>query len=120
MNHPVGGRGTTVIVWEKMRQGDSLKAAQRSSRMFAGSSVRQFWDENSDTGRLVAESLGLAVPVAWDIYIFLEEGARWDDSGALPARDWIHQLRGTHPERFKTGADIARHLQQVVEALTAR
>lgn len=109
-----------MIVWVNMLEGDSMEAAQRSSRMFAGTDVGQFWDENNDTGRLVARSLGLAVPVAWDIYIFLEEGARWDASGALPAHDWIHQLGSTHPERFRTGADIARHLNQVVESLTAR
>lgn len=75
-----------------MLSADNLDAALAQEALFQDERVAQYWDPERVLGRLVSQTLNLATPIAWDIYLLYPPGARWEGD-RLPVPDfWMHQL----------------------------
>ena len=75
-----------------MLPADNLQAALAQEAYFQDERITQFWDGERDLGRLVAKTLKLKDPIAWDVYLVYGRGKTWERE-ILPAPDfWMHQL----------------------------
>lgn len=80
---------------------DSKLMAARSSRQFEDTRMKQFWDGKQAFGYEVGRSLNHPEHAAWDIYMFYDAQAVWEDSLPPPAR-WFIQM---DPEMWAEVAD---------------
>ncbi len=107
------------IVWIDMLPGDSEVTAKRSAQMISSPRASHFHDPSHLAGRAIASSLGWEDDVAWDVYLFYEEGAEWTEGPPRPY-EWMHQLGGWYkadPDRFRTGEDLVRELHRTTQDL---
>lgn len=108
------------VVWVDMVPGDDRRSAQRSARIFRDPAVRQFHDPEARSGSRVAESLGGdGSEPAWDVYLFYDRQADWDDRPPEPAH-WAHQLGGVPQEyaaHYRTGANLEQWLRSTAGAM---
>lgn len=110
------------IIWIDMLRGDNAEAAAKSAKMFDDPRVRQFHDPRSSrlAGKAFAHGLiREGAGVAWDIYMFYDKHARWDDNPPKPI-DYMHQLGGgrrADAERFHSGDELVSELRKSMERL---
>jgi hypothetical protein len=109
------------IAWIPMVSGDDHDAAVELSNLFASDArVTQFDDSNRLLGTAVGEQLlHEGGGVAWDMYMFFDEEARWDDGLPQPTH-WIHQLSGTKradPALFRTGDALRTSILELTEVI---
>ena len=110
------------IIWIDMLRSDNAAAAAQSAKMFDDPRVRQFHDPRGSrlAGKAFAhELIREGAGVAWDIYIFYDRDARWDENPPKPI-DWMHQLGGgrrADPERFHAGAELVSELHKSMERI---
>jgi len=104
-----------TIVWIDMLADDSANAAASAKRMFDDGRVTQFHDQQRIAGKAFARSLGWPAGTAWDVYMFYESAAVWDDAPPAPAA-WAHQLAG-HPHadasRYRRGEALVEELRRL-------
>jgi hypothetical protein len=75
-----------------MLKEDDLDAAIAQEETFQDERLSRYWDGERVFGRLVSQTLQLATPVAWDIYLLYSPGAIWQGK-TMPRPDfWMHQL----------------------------
>lgn len=111
------------MVWINMLEGDTEAAARHAAAAFTGNRrVHQFHDAERRLGRHVAQVLGgESDAVAWDIYLFYEEGSTWTQELPVPSH-WVHQLTtsGWAPSgRYFAGDDLSEELHQSMGRLLA-
>ena len=101
-----------------MLPGDSEETAQKSAGTLDDPRVLHFYDPNKRSGKAVADTIGWAGKVAWDIYLFYSEGGEWGKEPPLPT-DWMHQLSDSRAdrERYYTGDDLAKELYKAAKKL---
>lgn len=109
------------IVWVPMYAADTLEAAKKASLIFAGEDrVAQYFDGDRHFGLKLAESLGAGdLQVAWDIYLFYDEEAIWDDLLPTPM-EWVHQLQSSSwadPKRLFAGSALFKRLQEILKTI---
>ena len=109
------------IVWIKKLSGDSEQTAQKAAAMFKDHRVVHFYDSNQSSGKAIANRLGWAGRVAWDIYLFYEVGVEWANTAPQPAY-WMHQLkdRWAHKAHFRTGDGLVEELSNAMTKLINR
>lgn len=105
------------LIWIPMLADDTETAIEQAASEFADEEVSQFADPNRIAGKSLAEALGAADGIAWDIYMFYESVAQWTSSPPEPT-DWVHQLASsswTPPERYRCGCsdDLTESLRQL-------
>jgi hypothetical protein len=103
-----------------MLTGDSEKTATQKAMRFNDPRVRQFWDPDQHSGKVVAESLGYNGRVAWDIYLFYAPEGKWLQHPPEPA-GWMHQISEGWADRdhFFTGDDLMKELYDTAQGLLA-
>jgi hypothetical protein len=80
------------LVWIPMLPADNLQSAIAQEAYFQDERITQYWDAERGLGRLVAQTLKLKDPIAWDVYLVYGRGKTWERE-ILPAPDfWMHQL----------------------------
>lgn len=110
------------IVWIDMLPNDNAAAAAKSAKIFDDPRVRQFHDSRATrlAGKAFAHGLiREGAGVAWDIYMFYDKDARWDDHPPEPI-EWMHQLSGgrrADPERFHSGDELVSELRKSMKRL---
>ena len=106
------------IVWINMLPEDSLEAAAPSINVLNDKRCRHFYDPNQIVGKSIAELVGWSSQVAWDIYLFFEPGAVWQDTPPEP-RYWMHQLKDqwADAENYYTGNELEIELFRSMENL---
>lgn len=108
-----------AFVWIDMVAGDSRATADKMAASIRDPRAEHLHDVNKAAGRVIAESLGSAGKVAWDIYLLYPPASRWSDQ--LPqAIDWAHQLDETEfagPSRYRSGAALSAKLHEWMEKL---
>lgn len=98
-----------------MLTADDLGAAIAQEASFQDERISQYWDGELAFGRLVAQTLKLSAPVAWDIYLLYLPGAMWMGD-RLPIPDfWMHQL----DERPDLRLDPDRLMAEAQKAIEA-
>jgi hypothetical protein len=94
---------------------DDLAAANAQEPIFHDERVSQYWDGERALGRAVSQTLKLAAPVAWDIYLLYSPGAKWDGE-RIPTPDfWMHQLN-EHPDLLLDPDRLMAEVQRAIEA----
>ena len=104
------------IVWIDMLPSDNEGAARKSSAIFKDEPrVRQFYDPNQRTGRAFARGLlNKGGGVAWDIYLYYDKDALWQDTLPEPV-EWFHQLGGgrrADANKFRPGDKLTAALKK--------
>ena len=109
------------IVWIKKLSDDSEQTAQKAAAMFKDHRVVHFYDSNQSSGKAIANRLGWAGRVAWDIYLFYEVGVEWANTAPQPAY-WMHQLkdRWANKAHFRTGDGLVEELSNAMTKLINR
>jgi copper chaperone CopZ len=106
------------VVWIDMLRSDNQAAALQSSALFGDPPdprLKQFHDPNQRTGRAFAHDL--LYPgggVAWDIYLYYDKDAVWNDTLPEPV-EWYHQLSGgrrADPTLFRPGTKLTTTLRE--------
>jgi hypothetical protein len=111
------------LIWIEILPTDSLAAAERMAAGMSDSRVQHYFDPRET--HLAGQALARGIireggGPAWDVYLFFDREARWDDVPPLPI-DWCHQLSGgqrADPTRFAGGV-VAERLHESMHALTA-
>ncbi len=99
-----------------MLAADDLNAALEREAYFQEARIHQYWDGERVFGRLAARSLGLAAPIAWDIYLLFSPGTIWKGE-KMPAPDfWMHQL-DERPDRFLDPLKLVAEVQKALHTL---
>ena len=90
---------------------DSEEKARVEAGHFSDPRIHHYYDPNKRSGTAIADSLGYADRVAWDIYLFYTADAAWTDSPPKPTA-WMHQLSETWLDRqhHHSGDDLVREL----------
>lgn len=88
------------------------------ARELADPRIRWFHDPERRAGRAIAASLGAAGKVAWDVYLFFDAGAEWDDQPPAP-RQWVHQLDDAwaDPARLRFGDQLEPELGRLLRSV---
>ena len=109
------------IIWIHMLESDSKEAAREAARMMDDPRVRQFHDPERLVGRAIAGSLGSEDRIAWDFYLFYEQGLEWGERPPAPTA-WAHQLSAdwTDPARFHWAEDLVKELEQLMSELAGK
>ncbi len=99
------------LVWIKMTPDDTLLAAKGIAQTFDDTRVEQFYDPFQKSGTVIARTLPVNAPIAWDIYLFYKARLRWDDNPPKPTA-WMHQMSDTDPEsrHLRCSDDLADSL----------
>lgn len=90
-----------------MMPGDNFASATGSAKnLFSDTHAAQFHDPERRAGEAFAKTLGAASgKVAWDFYMFFDEGEVWEKKAPLP-KAYLHQLKGgswVSKEQFREG-----------------
>lgn len=105
------------IVWINILENDTeMMAIEAAGRFIADSRVLHFYDPQKRTGKAIARSLGGTGEVAWDVYMFYEKGAEWDEDPPRPS-EWMHQLKGSNwasAAHYYTGEDLVAELDKAI------
>lgn len=106
------------IVWIKKLPRDSEQTAKKAAEIFTDHRVCHFYDQDQIAGKEIANSIGWDGHVAWDIYLFYEPSADWNDIPPKPT-NWMHQLKNSwaHKTHFRTGDDLVNELFNTMTAL---
>jgi len=106
------------VVWIDMLPSDNQGAALMSSALFGerpDPRLKQFHDPNKRTGRAFARDLLYAGGgVAWDVYLYYDKLAVWNDTPPEPV-EWYHQLGGgrrADPAKFRPGKKLRTALRE--------
>ena len=111
------------VVWIDMLPSDNQGAALKSSALFGDQPdprLKQFHDPNQRTGRAFARDL--LYPgggVAWDVYLYYDKDAVWNDTLPEPV-EWYHQLGGgrrADPALFRPGKKLPIALREATSRL---
>lgn len=97
-----------------MLEADDLGAALAQEALFQDGRITQYWDGERVLGRLVARTLKLAAPIAWDIYLLYAPGKTWKGEN-MPAPDfWMHQLN-ERPALLLDPARLMAEVQKLID-----
>ena len=112
-----------TIVWVDMLSADGEAAVTKAAEVFDDARVRQFYDETRRSSTAFATDVLYADGgPAWDIYLYYEPGAIWDEFPPKPA-EWYHQLSGTKrgdPALFRPGQELVNQLRESTKAFVER
>jgi len=114
------------VVWIDMLPSDNQGAALQSSALFGDRPdprLKQFHDPNKRTGRAFARDLLYeGGGVAWDIYLYYDKDAVWNDTPPKPV-EWYHQLGGgkrADPALFRPGKKLPTALREATGRVLER
>jgi hypothetical protein len=73
--------------------------------------IRHFYDLHQTVGKAIADSVGWAGKIAWDIYLFYKPFETWTETPPKPIY-WMHQLRDDWATKntYRTGSDLREEL----------
>ena len=106
------------IVWIPILEKDNLDAALPSVKFLSDNRIQHFYDNNKNIGKTIADSIGWAGNVAWDIYLFYRPFVEWTEKAPKPVY-WMHQLTDSWAtkDKYRTGGDLSRELSVSMENL---
>jgi len=79
------------IIWMDMLEDDNFASAQKAAKLLNDPRVTHYYTSGKQVGREIAAQISGNEGVAWDIYLFYDKNARWENNFPGPA-DYVHQL----------------------------
>ncbi len=106
------------IVWIPILKEDTFDAAIPSVKFLSDSRIQHFYDNKKATGKTIADSVGWAGNIAWDIYLFYRPFVEWTETPPKPLC-WMHQLTDgwATKDKYRTGEDLKNELLISMEKL---
>ena len=107
-----------MIVWVEMLLEDREADVEALAGEMIDPRIRWFHDPERRAGRAIATSLGAAGEVAWDVYLFFDVHAEWNDQPPAP-RQWVHQLGDSwaDPTRLRFGGQLEPELGKLLKSV---
>jgi len=99
-----------------MLPSDNASAAKRAAQSIADTRVRHFYDAKADVGKVIAQSLGEASRIAWDMYLFYAAGVEWNQEPPQPIA-WAHQMSDAWHDHYHYGEDLETELRAIAKGL---
>jgi hypothetical protein len=95
-----------------------MDAALPSVKFLSDKRFQHYYDQNQIVGKEIANRIGWGGHVAWDIYLFYEPHADWNEIAPKPAY-WMHQLTDSWAdgEHYRTGDDLVNELSVTMKRL---
>ena len=99
------------IVWIPILEKDSFDAAIPSVKFLNDSRIQHYYDNDRMVGKTIADSVGWAGNIAWDIYLFYRSFVKWTKTPPQPIY-WTHQLSAgwAAKDKYRTGDDLKNEL----------
>jgi hypothetical protein len=99
------------IVWIPILEKDSFDAAIPSVKFLNDSRIQHYYDNYRMVGKTIADSVGWAGNIAWDIYLFYRSFVKWTKTPPQPIY-WMHQLSDgwATKDKYRTGDDLKNEL----------
>ena len=99
------------IVWLPILKKDTFDATIPSVKFLSDSRIQHFYNNNKMVGKAIADSVGWAGHVAWDIYLFYRPFVIWTETPPKPIY-WMHQLTDgwATKNNYRTGDDLKYEL----------
>lgn len=99
------------IAWIPILAEDTFDSALQPIKLLSDNRIRHFYDSNRMVGRSIAESVGWAGNIAWDIYLFYEPFIKWGQEPTEPTY-WMHQLSDdwATKNKYRTGDGLSNEL----------
>ncbi len=109
---------SALIVWIPILNNDSLAAAIPSAASLTDKRIHHFYDQHKKVGKIIADSVGWAGNIAWDIYLFYDPFTEWTDAPPKP-KYWMHQLTDewAKSDNYRTGEDLKNKLLSSTEKI---
>ena len=106
------------IIWIPILKEDTIDAAIPSVKFLSDRRIQHFYDNKKMTGKAIADSVGWTGRVAWDIYLFYEPFAEWNEQPPKPIC-WMHQVsdRWATKNNYRTGEELNNELLNSMEKL---
>jgi hypothetical protein len=106
------------IIWIPILDDDTFDAAMPSVKFLNDVRIRHYYDNDRVVGKTIADSVGWAGKVAWDIYLFYEPFIEWREKPPNP-QFWMHQLTDdwATKDTYRTGDDLKNELFLSMEKL---
>lgn len=106
------------IVWIPILGDDTFDAAIPSVKFLNDVRIKHFYDNNKTVGKIIADSVGWAGNVAWDIYLFYRPFVEWTETPPKPVY-WMHQLTDdwATKDKYRTGGELKNELFISMEKL---
>jgi hypothetical protein len=106
------------MVWIEMLPNDNAEAVEKSAVLFQDERIRHFHDPNHFVGQVIAESVGTAGHIAWDMYLFYTREGSWGEKPPAPF-GWAHQLNETWvvPGHYAWGDALPVMLHQIMTVM---
>jgi len=99
------------IIWIPTLDDDSLEAALPSVKFLSDKRIQHYYDPHKKVGKIIADAVGWAGNVAWDIYLFYPPFVEWTER---PPKSiyWMHQLTDgwATKDKYRTGDDLKNEL----------
>ncbi len=107
-----------LVVWTEMLPEDESADVAALSAELAAPGIQWFRDPKRRAGHSIAAVLGAPDLVAWDVYLFYERQAVWEQRPPAP-REWVHQLSDPQadPARRRTGNRLEPELRRLAEEI---
>lgn len=109
-----------IIVWTNMLNSDDMNSAQYAASLFDSKGITQFFDGDNKFGDIVAKTLNPKGEKAWDIYLFFDGGAKWNEKLPRPF-EYAHQLGQANewvdPAKYFCGEKLRQRLNQITESI---
>ncbi len=98
-------------MWIPILDEDTIAAAMPSVTFLNDTRIQHFYDSNKTVGKTIADSVGWAGNIAWDIYLFYEPYTEWKEKPPKP-QFWMHQLSDdwATKDTYRTGYDLKNEL----------
>ncbi len=103
-----------AIIWTPMLVTDDLGAAEQRRLGFSDFRVQHYWDPDRILGRLLAQTLKLKAPIAWDVYLLYASDHPWNTEFPPAPAFWMQQLDEV-PTLFLDPLRLKRTVQAMTE-----
>jgi hypothetical protein len=96
---------------------DALVKAEEQEAEFYGLHARHLWDHRHVAGRMLAKSLRLKTPIAWDVYLLYSAGRRWQPHTPPEPVFWMHQLDDENPSLLLDAGGLSERVHVYIDGL---
>ena len=93
---------------------DNLDAAKGNETEFSDPRVTHYWDPDRISGHLLAQTLNLREPIAWDVYLIYPPEHIWDAELPPAPKFWMHQLN-EEPTLLLDPHRLKHNVQVIIE-----
>jgi len=99
------------IIWIPILEKDTFDSAIQSAKVLKDYRIKHYYDNNKAVGKTIADCVGWAGNIAWDVYLFYLPLVKWTETPPKP-KYWMHQLTDdwASKDKYRTGNELKTEL----------